>query len=74
MSFVFIVSISSQPGSGNGFSLKRNLVYNVEDTTAYYLDLYTPGGQAMLGGIGVSAIDTKLKTSENEQVVSTSTQ
>jgi hypothetical protein len=27
---LFIFSLFSQPGSGNGFSVKRNLVYNVE--------------------------------------------
>ena len=65
-----LVHLFSQPGSGNGFSLKRNLVFNVEGITSDYLDLYTPGGQAMSGGIGVAAKNPKPKTSENEQVVS----
>ena len=63
-------SSSGQPGAGSGFSLTRNLVYFSNSTSSLYLDLYTPGGQAMSGGIGVSAKDTKPETSENEQVAS----
>jgi endo-1,4-beta-xylanase len=71
MPFVFIVSLFSQQGSCNGFSLIRNLVYYSKGTIAHYLDIYTPGGQSMAGGIGVAGKDTEPKTSENAKVAST---
>jgi enterochelin esterase-like enzyme len=68
--FVFSGSLYSQPMSGDGFRLKRNLVYYSKDNIAHYLDIHIPGGESMAGGIGVSGKDQKPETSENTQVTS----
>ena len=52
------IPIISQPGSGRGFTLYHDLVYVKHGSCSLQLDLYTPDGTAMTGGIGVGSKET----------------
>jgi len=52
------IPIISQPGSGRGFTFYHDLVYVEHGSCSLQLDLYTPDGAAMTGGIGVTGKET----------------
>jgi enterochelin esterase-like enzyme len=52
MSFLFCISLFSQPDHGSGFSMTGNLVYYTQGNTSSYLDLYIPGENQGAAGIG----------------------
>jgi len=65
------VPLLSQPGTGNSFSVYRNIAYSKKENSSLLLDIYIPGGKAIAGGIGVAGKDIEPKTSENAQASST---
>lgn len=68
LSLVLSICLFSQPGSGGGFNLYRNLVYYDQGSSSLHLDVYSPGGQLMAGGIGMEGKNQNIKTSANDQV------
>ena len=66
MSFFFCASLFSQPDRGNGFSLKKDLVYYSQGSTSLFLDLYIPGGKPMADTIGVTGHDMGQKPGDNK--------
>ena len=59
------MSLMSQPGTGKGFSLYKNIVYISQGNLLLQLDLYIPGGQTMSGGIGMADKEPKKETPLN---------
>lgn len=53
MAFFLNLPLVSQQDSGRGFNLCRDLVYLEHGNQSLQLDLYTPDGSSMPGGIGV---------------------
>ena len=45
----------SQPGSGNSFTLSRDLVYSKDGNSCLHLDLYLPDGANLPAGVGVAS-------------------
>ncbi len=59
----------SQPGSGNSFTLYRDLVYSKNGNTSLHLDLYLPDGASLPAGVGVTGKEQE-KSPPKEQAPS----
>jgi enterochelin esterase-like enzyme len=69
---VFInISLISQPGFDRGLSLHSNIIYTSNENITLQLDLYTPGGADMAGGIGLVGKEPKDLTTQTSVTTST---
>jgi len=56
------VPLLSQPGTGNSFSVYRNIAYSKKENSSLLLDIYIPGGKSMAAGIGITGKVTNQNT------------
>lgn len=64
-----ILPVISQPGSGNSFTLYRDLVCSKDGNTSLHLDLYLPDGASLPAGVGVAGKEQE-KSAPDKQAAS----